>query len=306
MIQITKVMSATVATAALLLSGCAVGATGGGVSGGDGREGSPIADGFGDAAVAACEATSPTLDAIKERGTLNWGIGTSPPFGFKDAEGNWAGVEADNAQELANLLGVDVAIEEFDYGVMTAALQSAKVDVVGAQLFITPERQEAIDFSSFYYLSGQLFYVLEDSPFQTIEDLNNAEVRFVYGTGNAQKDIAEKYIPEAQISDAPLRGQLLLYEFLASDQADASMVEAAPMPKLLAQYTDPQLAAIGLNGRVTADAPTESDVIDPFEVAFGLPKGDAGWKSCVDAWVADAREDGRMDARIQYWLKQDQ
>lgn len=303
--RLTQILAATAASASLLLSGCAVGGAGGGVSGDSGREGSPIADGFSDEAVSACSASSPTLDAIKERGVLNWGIGVSPPFGFKDDSGDWAGVEADNARELANLLDVDVTIQEFDYGVMTAALQSSRVDIVGAQLFITPERQEAIDFSSFYYLSGQLFYVLEDSPFQTIDDLNSSDVRFVYGTGNAQKDIAEKYIPDAQITDAPLRGQLLLYEFLAADQADASMVEAAPMPKLLAQYTDPQLAAIGLQGRVTTDAPTEADVIDPFEVAFGLPKGDSAWKDCVDAWVEDARAAGRMDQRIQYWLKQD-
>jgi cyclohexadienyl dehydratase len=304
--RLTKVLFSSAASAALLLSGCAVGGTGGGVSGGDARDGSPISSGFSDAAVSACSASSATLDAIKSRGTLNWGIGVSPPFGFKDDDGNWAGVEADNARELANLLEVDVDIQEFDYGVMTAAIQSSRVDIVGAQLFITPERQEAIDFSGFYYLSGQLFYVLEDSRFQTIDDLNKPGVRFVYGTGNAQKGIAEKYIPEADMTDAPLRGQLLLYEFLAADQADASMVEAAPMPKLLAQYTSPQLAAIGLNGRVTTSAPTDSDVIDPFEVAFGLPKGDAGWKSCVDEWVSDARESGRMDARIQYWLAQDE
>lgn len=292
----------------MLLSGCAIGATGGSVNEvtDTARQGAPISEGFSDEAVEACEASSPTLDAIRDRGTLNWGIGVSPPFGLKQGDGTWAGVEADNAQELANLLGVDVEIQDFDYGVMTAAITSQKVDILGAQLFITDERAEVIDFSDYYYLSGQLFYVLEDSPFETIEDLNNADVRFVYGTGNAQKEIAEKYIPMAQISDAPLRGQLLLYEFLASDQADASMVEAAPMPVLLAKYTDPQLAAIGMNGRVTTPTATDEDIIDPFEVAFGLPKGDAGWKSCVDAWVADTRDTGRMDERIQYWLDQDQ
>lgn len=299
---------AAAATLTILLSGCAIGSTGGSVSTDTdtSRAGAPIAEGFSEAAVTACEASSPTLDAIRDRGTLNWGIGVSPPFGFKQGDGTWAGVEADNARELANLLGVDVEIQDYDYGVMTAAITSKKADVIGAQLFITPERSEVIDFSDFYYLSGQLFYVLEDSPFQTIEDLNSPDVRFVYGTGNAQKEIAEKYIPKAKISDAPLRGQLLLYEFLASDQADASMVEAAPMPVLLAKYTDPQLAAIGLNGRVTTPTASEDEIIDPFEVAFGLPKGDEGWKACVDAWVADAREDGRMDERIQYWLDQDQ
>lgn len=299
---------AATASLVLLLSGCAIGSTGGSVGdeGDSSRAGAPLSEGFSKAATTACKASSPTLDAIRDRGTLNWGIGVSPPFGYKSGDGKWVGIEADNAQELANLLGVDVQIQDFDYGVMTAAIQSKKADIVGAQLFITDERAAVIDFSDYYYLSGQLFYVLEDSPYQTIDDLNNPDVRFVYGTGNAQKEIAEKYIPKAQITDAPLRGQLLLYEFLASGQADASMVEAGPMPVLLAKYTDPQLAAIGLNGRVTTPTASDDDIIDPFEVAFGLPKGDAGWKSCVDAWVADARESGRMDARIQYWIDQDQ
>lgn len=302
---LNKVLFAAVCATSVLLSGCAIG---GGTpqtppaSGTVDRPGAPLSTGFSDATVAACKVSSPTLDAIRERGTLNWGIGVSPPFGFKLADGSWAGVEADSARELAALLGVTVEIQDYDYGIMTAAIQSKKADIVGAQLFITPERSAAIGFSDFYYLSGQLFYVLESSSYQTIEDLNSADVRFVYGTGNAQKAIAEKYIPKAKISDAPLRGQLLLYEFLAADQADASMVEAAPMPVLLSQYTKPQLAAIGLKGRVTTPTAQEADIIDPFEVAFGLPQGDTAWKGCVDAWVSEARSTGRMDDRIQYWL----
>lgn len=301
----TKALFASVCAATLLLSGCAIGVPGSGGSPAEtdsSRLGAPITSGFSEAAEEACAEASPTLDAIRDRGTLHWGIGISPPFGFKQGDGSWAGVEADNARELAALLGVDVQIQDYDYSIMTAAIQSNKADIIGAQLFITPERAEAVDFSDYYYLSGQLFYVLEDSPYQTIDDLNNADVRFVYGTGNAQLAIAEKYIPNAQISDAPLRGQLLLYEFLAADQADASMVEAAPMPVLLSQYTNPQLAAIGLNGRVTTDTASDEDIIDPFEVAFGLPQGDSAWKGCVDAWVEDARSTGRMDDRIQYWL----
>lgn len=299
------------AAALSLLAGCAIG---GGSStpastvssGGESRAGAPLTGGFASAVVQACDVSSPTLSAIKDRKVLRWGIGVSPPFGFKDANGSWVGVEADNARELAALLGVDVEIQDYDYGVMTAAMQTGKADILGAQLFITPERAKAIGFSEYYYLSGQLFYVLEDSKFQTIDDLNQDGVRFVYGTGNAQKAIAEKYIPKATISDAPLRGQLLLYEFLASSQADASMVEAAPMPVLLAKYKDPQLAAIGLNGRVSTPQAGEKDVIDPFEVAFGLPQNDAAFKGCVDAWVKDAKESGRMDQRIQYWLDQNQ
>lgn len=298
-------LGAVVCAASLGLAGCAISVPGADPTSAptSDRPGAPMTEGFAQAVVDACAGDSPTLDAIRERGTLQWGIGTTPPFAFKGTDGSWSGVEADNARELAAILGVDVQIQEYDYSLMTAAIQSKKADIIGAQLFITPERAQAIDFSDFYYLSGQLFYVLADSPYQSIDDLNNPDVRFVYGTGNAQLAIAQKYIPKAKISDAPLRGQLLLYEFLASDQADVSMVEAAPMPLLLSKYTDPQLAAIGLKGRVTTPTPSEADIIDPFEVAFGLPKEDEGWKGCVDAWVNEARDSGRMDDRIQYWLK---
>ena len=300
----------TLVAAGWLLAGCAIGGSTAPAastsSGSDTRAGAPVTSGFDANVVKACAVDSPTLSAIRDRGVLQWGIGVSPPFGFKASDGSWVGVEADNARELAALLGVKVQIQDYDYGVMTTALQTGKADILGAQLFITPERAQAIGFSDYYYLSGQLFYVLKDSKYQTIDDLNQAGVRFVYGTGNAQKAIAEKYIPEATISDAPLRGQLLLYEFLATDQADASMVEAAPMPVLLGKYTDPQLAAIGLNGRVQTPKAGDTDIIDPFQVAFGLPKDDQAFKGCIDAWVAEAKSSGRMDERIQYWLDQNQ
>ncbi|MDQ3548201.1 MAG: transporter substrate-binding domain-containing protein, partial [Chloroflexota bacterium] len=254
----------------------------------------------------ACTAdASPTIAEIQERGTLSWGTGISLPFTFRNADGEWAGVEVGNATELASVLDVDFEIEDFEYGVMATALTSNRADIVGAQLFITPERAEAIAFSDPYYVSGQLFYVLEDSEWQTIEDLNSPENRFVYGTGNAQKDIAEELIPDATITDAPLRGQVLLYEFLAANQADSSMTESGIMPLLLEQYNDPQLAAIGMNGRVETDEPSESDIINPFDVAFGVNPGDQGWLDCVNAYVEDATSSGRMAERINYWLSAD-
>jgi len=103
----------------------------------------------------ACQPTqSPRIADIQKRGDLAWGIGVSPPFGFKLPSGEWAGVEADNAKELANILGVKATIQDFDYSLMPTALQSNQADIVGAQLFVTPARQQAIDFSHTYYLSA--------------------------------------------------------------------------------------------------------------------------------------------------------
>ena len=264
----------------------------------------PPTDGpVSDVVAKACSPeASPKIAEIKDRGTLEWALGISPPFGFKNDAGKYVGVEVDNAEQLANILGVKAQVRDYDYGLLPPAIISGKADIIGAQLFITPERAQAIDFSTPYYVSGQLFYVLKDSPWQTIKDLNTAENRFVFGTGNAQEGVAKTVVPNAPRTSAPLRGQALLYDFLASKRADSSMTESQLMKPLLSKFTSPPLAAIGKNGRVTTERPKESDLIAPFDVAFGLPKGDAGFKGCIDAWVAEMVQTKDIDKRIEYWL----
>ena len=264
----------------------------------------PIQTDVPEAVRKACDVSSPTIDRIKKEGVLFWAIGVSPPFGFEVDHGMWAGVEAQNAAELATILGVDFDIAEFSYDVLPEALVTGQADIVGAELFVTDERRKLIDFSTPYYQSGQLFYVLEDSPYQTIDDLNKPNVRFVYGTGTAQLELANKYIPKARISDTPLGNRLLLHDFLAANRADATMSQAAAMKVILEKFKNPSLAAIGLNGRVTRDRPASEDVLDPFDVAFGLPKADPGWRGCVNAWVRDLLDSHRMAARLDYWLAQ--
>jgi ABC-type amino acid transport substrate-binding protein len=252
----------------------------------------------------ACDVSSPTIDRIRKEGVLFWAIGVSPPFGFEVEPGLWAGVEAQNAAELASILGVDFDIAEYSYDVLPQALVTGQADIAGAELFVTDERGKLIDFSTSYYQSGQLFYVLERSRFQTIGDLNKRTVDFVYGTGTAQLELAKKYIPKARVSDTSLRDRLLLHDYLADGRADATMSQAAALKVIRETFTKPPLAAIGRRGRVSGVRAAPEDVLDPFDVAFGLPKGDAVWRRCVNAWVRDLLDSGRMEERLDYWLAQ--
>jgi ABC-type amino acid transport substrate-binding protein len=252
----------------------------------------------------ACDVSSPTLDRIRKDGVLFWAIGLSPQFGFQLESGEWAGVEAQNAAELATVLGVDFHITAYQYDVLPETLATGQADIVGAQLFVTEDRRKVIDFSLPYYESGQLFYVLADSAYRAIDDLNKPDVRFVYPIGGGQLELAKKYVPRARIEDFALRGHLLLYEWLVDGRADVTMTEAAPLKVILDRYRDPPLAAIGLDGRVSGERASSNEILDPFDVAFGLPKGDTGWRRCVNAWVRDLLDSGRMTERLEYWLAQ--
>jgi len=285
-------------------------------SGGDGRDEPsgnagtgrfdppPIQTNAPEAVRNACKVSSPTIDRIKKDGVLFWAIGPTPPFGIKLDDGKWTGVEAQNAAELATVLGVDFDIGEYQYDVLPQALVTGQADIVGAQLFVTDERKRVIDFSIPYDQAGQAFYVLEHSRYETIGDLNKPGVRFVYGSGAAQRVLARKYIPKAKIAETPLHGQIILHDFLAAHRADATMADAVSMQRIIEKYDDPPVAAIGLNGRITGKRASYGEMIDPFDVAFGLPKGDNGWRGCVNAWVQDLLDSGRMGRRLDYWLAQ--
>jgi ABC-type amino acid transport substrate-binding protein len=305
--RLAVVLSA-LAVLAPVLAACGGDDPGGGAASGNAATGSfhppAIPTDVNEAVSKACAVSSPTIDRIKKQGVLFWAIGVSPPFGFQLKPGLWAGVEAQNAAELANILGVDFDISEYSYDVLPQALVTGQADIIGAELFVTKERKQLIDFSTPYYQSGQLFYVLKGSSYQTIDDLNKPTVRFVYGTGTAQLDLAKKYVPRAKISDTPLGNRLLLNDFLVTNRADATMSQSAALKVIREKFRSPPLVGIGLHGRVTGQRAPSADVLDPFKVAFGLPKGDARWRGCVNAWVGDLLHSGRMAARLDYWLAQ--
>src|SRR3954447_2377507 len=82
----------------------------------------PIATAVPPAVKSACAVSSPALDRIRKAGVLFWAIGISPPCGFEVGTGKWGGVEAQNAAELATILGVDLDVAEYSYDVLPEAL----------------------------------------------------------------------------------------------------------------------------------------------------------------------------------------
>jgi hypothetical protein len=82
------------------------------------------------------------------------------------------------------------------------------------------------------------------------------------------------------------------------------MSQAAALKVIHEKFSTPPLAAIGMHGRVTGTRASSEDVLDPFDVAFGLPKHDERWRGCVDTWVRDLLDSGRMTKRLDYWLAQ--
>lgn len=123
---------------------------------------------------------------IMERGYLIVGVKTDiKPFGFIDSSGVNAGFDVDIARAIAKevfhdpakVKFVPVSDEERLY-----LLNLNKVDMVIATMTITPSRQNFVDFSNAYYITGQTLLVRTGSSIRSMSDLSDKNVGVIFGS----------------------------------------------------------------------------------------------------------------------------
>ena len=89
-----------------------------------------------------------TLDDIKKAGTVNIGVfSDKAPFGYVDANGNYAGYDIVFAERLAKDMGVKINYIATDGQNRVPLLQSNKTDIMLANFTVTDDRKEKVDFS---------------------------------------------------------------------------------------------------------------------------------------------------------------
>jgi general L-amino acid transport system substrate-binding protein len=138
--------------------------------------------------VAAPAVAGPTLDAVKQRGTLNCGVNDGlAGFGAPNDKGEWAGLDIDLCRAVAAALFDDA--KKVKYIPLTAkerftALQSGEVDMLARNTTWTLSRDTGLgfDFAGVNYYDGQGFMVRKSLGVKSAKELNGASVCVQTGT----------------------------------------------------------------------------------------------------------------------------
>ncbi|WP_426451893.1 transporter substrate-binding domain-containing protein [Paenibacillus sp. S-38] len=159
-----------------MLAGC------GGQSGG-----STPAAGTSPAAPAASKAEGGGyIQKIKDRGKLVVGVFTDkPPFGTVDEKGNPTGFENELAKRFAkDLLGDEWKIEfvTVEPASRIPYLQSDKVDLIVANMTVTEERKQAVDFTNPNLKVATQVLVKQNAGIGSLADLKGKKVIVTKGT----------------------------------------------------------------------------------------------------------------------------
>lgn len=106
-----------------------------------------------------------------------------PPFEFRNEDNEVDGFDVDIAKAIAEALGKELVIEDMEFGGLTQALNSKRIDMAIAGMTITDKRKEEVNFSDPYHFAGQTVVVLEDEEeIQGVDDLEGKIIAVQLGT----------------------------------------------------------------------------------------------------------------------------
>lgn len=93
-----------------------------------------------------------------------------PPYEFKEGDG-FAGIDVEIAELIAEKLGMELKIEDVEFGSIIGGVQSGKFDMGMAGMTVTDERLQSVNFSSTYATGVQVVIVKQGSEIKSLDDL---------------------------------------------------------------------------------------------------------------------------------------
>ncbi len=126
-------------------------------------------------------ASADAIADIKQRGKIIVGVKADyAPYGFLDSSGKVVGLEPDLAQDVADLLGVELELVPVVSSNRMQFLEQGKIDLMIATMTDTQDRREVVKIvDPNYYSSGT--NVLTKGNFTKWEDLSGAPVCGIQG-----------------------------------------------------------------------------------------------------------------------------
>jgi len=230
--------------------------------------------------------TCPTsVNAIKKRGKLV--VGTSadwPPYEYVD-NGKIVGIDIDIARKIAEKLGVDLEVRDMKFSALIEAVKRGDIDIVIADMSITPEREKQVLFSIPYQADSSVVIAKRGSQIKSVEDLKGRAIGVQVGT--VQEDWAVKTL--GNYSKIVRYDKVYPYqvEALRKGDLDAIVVGGVVGKAIISRF--PEFEPVySLGVRYSA-------------VAMPLCAHDL--KMEIDAVIYDMLQTGEMERLISSWIE---
>ncbi len=231
---------------------------------------------------------SATIDQIKRVGEIRVAVLPEYPYLLESLTGSgdkYYGPAWTIAKEFASRLQVSLKAVPVSHETKVPSLELGKVDVIIAPMWVTPKRQEVVDFV-IYSQSGLCFFGLKSNKalqnITTLEALNDPTIRLVYFVGGPSEKVIKPVLPDVTYRAVPGSGSNAPIEEIMARRADIAPIVSSVWPKL--KRTLPTLRALP-NEKACA-----SNSLLPHAVGMAVRKDDEVFKAWLQE-IVNARKD---------------
>lgn len=227
--------------------------------------------------LAGCGKDGSSLDGIKEKQKVIMGTNAAfPPF--EEIKGNEVvGFDVEIAKLVAEELGVELVIQDMEFGQLMGAVNTGKIDFIAAGMTATEERAKQVDFSNGYFNSKQVIIVAEsNNEITTADHLKGKKVGVQLGTTGDLFVSWDEEIEAVQYDKAAMA-----VADLVNGKVDAVIVDEEPA-KLIAENQ---------KGVKLVEAPFIEE-----EYALAVKKGNEGLLLVINKVLDQMKQDGTYDA----------
>ena len=148
---------------------------------------------------------------------------TFPPYEYYE-NNQIVGIDAEIAAALADKLGMELQIEDMEFGSIITAVQSGKADIGMAGMTVDEDRLVSVNFTDSYAEGYQVIIVKEGSPIQSADDLADKTVGVQENT-TGDIYISDDY-PDATVMRYSKGTEAVLA--LSQDKIDAVVIDREP------------------------------------------------------------------------------
>jgi polar amino acid transport system substrate-binding protein len=242
-------------------------------------------------AVAAALAASPAqaqqkslMDQVLDRKELRVGVELKyPPIMYRDPAGNPQGFEVELARSMCKTLNVTCTFVDVEWAALIPALQSGKIDIIVAQMALTPARAMVVDFCKPFEATGDVVIVPPKSPLaedakaaDVVAALNKPGMKIAVQLGSVEQQVRAAVFANATPVDS--QGPVDAFLQVATGRADATMADDVSALKYANEH--PGSVKVLLDGR-------HQPYLRNFPSGGGVLRGSGAFCRWVDVAVQD-------------------
>lgn len=207
-----------------------------------------------------------------------------PPYEMVADDGTFEGIDVDIAGKIAEKLGLELVVDDMDFGSIITSVQTGKEDIALAGLTVTDERKQNVDFTDSYATGVQVVIVPEDSDIKTIDDLQGkligcqeSTTGYTYCTDDYGEDMVTAFPSGANAVQALLTGKI-----------DAVVIDKQPAEAYVAQNEGLKI----LDTEYVAE-----------NYAIGVSKDNTALRDAVNNALKELIDDGTVQAILDQYIK---